>query len=51
LIEGTHDLSAEMPIGLEEVVFKGTNAKIVVKESVAKFPQKKWHDDKKPDKN
>jgi hypothetical protein len=42
LVEGSHDLSAEMPTGEEVVIFKGTNGTVKVKESVAKFPKKKW---------
>jgi hypothetical protein len=48
LVEGTSDLSAEMPTNGEAVIFKDTDGKVVVKESVAKFPQKKWYEEKKP---
>jgi hypothetical protein len=48
LLEGTQDLSAEMPTGGELLILKDVNEKVVVKESVAKFPQKKWYNEKKP---
>ena len=47
LVEGSHDLSAEMPTKDDVVIFRGTDGKIALKESVAKFPQKKWDDEKK----
>ena len=48
LVEGSQDLSAEMPTGDEVVIFKDVEGKVVVKESVVKFPQKKWYNEKKP---
>jgi hypothetical protein len=47
LVERSHDLSAEMPTGEDVVIFRGTGGKVALKESVAKFPQKKWYEDKK----
>jgi hypothetical protein len=41
LVEGCHDLSAEMPTTDEVVIFKGSDGKVAVSESVAKFPRKK----------
>jgi hypothetical protein len=41
LVEGTHDLSAEMPSRDEVVIFRDADGKVVVKESVAKYPLKK----------
>lgn len=40
LVEGSHDLAAEMPTKDEVVIFRGTDGKILVKESVAKFPKR-----------
>jgi|SRR5215471_2844214 len=37
LIEGSHDLSAEMPTG-DFLILRGSNGEIAVKESLAKFP-------------
>ena len=34
------DLSAEIPTGDDVIVFRDTGGKVVVKESIAKFPQK-----------
>jgi hypothetical protein len=48
LVEETHDLSVEMPSRDEVVIFKDADGKVVIKESVAKFPQKKWYEEKKP---
>jgi hypothetical protein len=47
LIEGSHDLSVEMPTGEDVMIFRGTDGKFALKESVAKFPRKKWQEDKK----
>ena len=41
VVEGTSDLSAEMPILAEVVIFKDPNEKVLVKESVARYPRKK----------
>ena len=46
LMEGTHDLSAEMPHGEEVLIFRDVHEKIVLKESVSKLPADKW-DEKK----
>lgn len=40
LVEGSHDLAAEMPTKDEVVIFRGTDGKIMLIESVAKFPKK-----------
>ena len=41
LVEGTSDLSAEMPTRDEVVIFRDTDEKVVVKESVAKYPHRR----------
>jgi hypothetical protein len=41
LVEGTSDLSAEMPTRDEVVIFRDTDAKVVVRESVANYPHRK----------
>jgi len=48
LVEGTHDLSAEMPTGKDVLLFRGADGKVVLEQPVEKFPQKKWHEEKKP---
>jgi hypothetical protein len=40
LVEGTHDLSPEMPTREEVIIFRGADDKVVLKESVAKYPRK-----------
>jgi hypothetical protein len=44
-IEGTHDLSAEMPSS-DELIFRDVHGKVVVKESVAQLPVEKWYEEK-----
>jgi hypothetical protein len=46
LVECHGDLSAEMPSRGEVVLFRDTDGKVMVQESVAKFPQKKWFKEK-----
>lgn len=41
-IRDTHDLSAELPVQGEELVFKDFRGKVVLKQSVEKIPAKKW---------
>ncbi len=38
LIDGSHDLSVEMPTKEMAVIFRGTDGKILLRESVEKFP-------------
>ncbi len=40
LIDGSHDLSVEMPTKEMAVIFRGTDGKILLRESVEKFPVK-----------
>jgi len=46
LVEGTYDLSAEMPWREEALVFRDAEGKVVVKESVANLPAEKWYEGK-----
>jgi len=46
LVPAGGDLSAEMLTG-DEIVFRTTDGKIAVKQSVITFPQKKWWNDTK----
>jgi hypothetical protein len=41
LVEGSHDLSAEMPSRGDVLILRDTEGEITVKESVAKVPQSK----------
>ncbi len=46
LVEGTHDLSAEMPSKGEELVFRDADGKVILKTSVAELPSEKWYEKK-----
>ena len=46
IVQARGDLSPEMPSGQEVIVFRTGDGKIALKESVAKFPQRKWWDDR-----
>ena len=46
LVPAGGDLSAEMPNG-NEIVFRNTDGKVAVTQSVVTFPQKKWWNDAK----
>jgi len=41
-LRGTHDLSVELPVRGEELVFKDYQGKVVHRQSVAKLPAKDW---------
>jgi hypothetical protein len=41
-IGDTHDLSVELPVQGEDLVFKDFRGKVVLRESIAKVPAKNW---------
>lgn len=47
LIEGSHDLSVEIPCGEDVVIFRRTDGEVALKESLAKFPVKIVQENKK----
>ena len=48
LLEGTHDLSAEMPCGDESIVFRSAKGGEVLRESVSKIPRQEQGSAAKP---
>jgi hypothetical protein len=42
LVPSGGDLSAELPIADDAIIFRDNGGKVVVKQSLAKFPQKQW---------